>query len=66
VRVDWFSIIGKCDSFLQIFPHLPAFLASGSFLRAIRGFWIVLGGPLPVLCDAFGSDILSEGRRRDI
>jgi len=63
VRVDWFLIISKCDSSLQIFPHLAIFLASGSFLSAIRGFWIILNGPLLVLCDAFESDILSEGGR---
>jgi len=63
VCVNWFLIISKCDSSLQIFPHLAVFLISGSFLRAIRGFWIVLGGLLPLLCDAFGSDILSEGCR---
>jgi len=64
VRVDWFSIAGKCDSSLQTFPHLAAFSASGSSLRAIRVFSIVRGGPLPVLRDAFGSDIISEGRRQ--
>ena len=64
MRVDWFSITGKCDSSLQTFPHLTAFLASGSSLRAIRVFSIVRGGPLPVLCDAFGSDIISKGCRQ--
>jgi len=64
VRVDWFLIAGKCDSSLQTFPHLAAFSASGSSLRAIRVFLIVRGGPLLVLCDAFGSDIISEGHRQ--
>jgi hypothetical protein len=65
VRVDWFLISGKCDSSSQTFPHLAAFLASDSFLRAIRVFLIVRGGLLPVLRDAFGSDIISEGRRQE-
>jgi len=64
VRVDWFSIAGKCNSSLQSFPHLAVFSASGSSLRAIRMFSIVWGGLLPVLCDSFGSDIISEGRRQ--
>jgi len=64
VRVDWFSITGKCDSSLQTFPHLAAFSASGSSFRAIPVFSIVRGGPLPVLHDAFGSGIISEGRRQ--
>jgi len=64
VRVDWFSIAGKCDSSLQTIPHLAAFSASKRSLRAIRVFLILPGGPLPVLRDAFGSDIISEGRRQ--
>jgi len=64
VGVDWFSIAGKCDSSLQTLPHLAAFSASGSSLRAIRVFSIVRGGPLLVLRDAFGSDIISEGYRQ--
>ena len=64
VHVDWFSIVGKCDSSLQTIPHLAAFSASKSSLRAIRVFLILPGGPLPVLRDAFGSDIISEGRRQ--
>jgi len=64
VRVDWFSIAGKCDSCLQTFPHLAAFSASGSSLRAIRVFSIIRGGPLPVLHDAFGSDIISADCRQ--
>jgi len=64
VHVDWFSIAGKCGSSLQTFPHLATFLDSGSSLRAIRVFSIVQGGPQPVLRDAFGSDIISEGRRQ--
>jgi len=64
VHVDWFLIAGKCDSSLQTFPHLAAFSASGSSLRAIRVFSNFQGDPLPVLHDAFGSDIISEGRRQ--
>jgi len=64
VRVDWFSIAGKCDSSLQTFPHLATFSASGSSFRAIRVFSIIWGGPLPVLRDAFASDIILEGRRQ--
>jgi len=63
VRVNWFSIAGKCNSSLQTFPHLAVFSASGSSLRAIRVFSIVRGGPLSVLHDAFGLDIISEGHR---
>jgi len=64
VCVNWFSIAGKCDSCLQTFPHIAGFLASGSSLRAIQVFSIIQGGPLPVLHDAFGSDIISEGCRQ--
>jgi len=62
LRVDWFLIAGKCDTSLQTFPHLAAFSASGSSLRAIRVFSIVRRGPLLVLRDEFGSDIISDGR----
>jgi len=65
VRVDWFSITSKCDSSLRTFPHLAAFSAGGSSLRAaIRVFSMVWGGLLPVLRHAFGSDKISEGRRQ--
>jgi len=64
VHVGLISIVGKCESSVQTFPHPAAFLASDSFLRAIRWSPIVLGGPLPVLRDAFGSGIISEGHRR--
>ena len=64
VRVDWFLIAGKCHSSFQTFPHLAPFSASGSSLRAIRVFLIVRGGPLSVLHDVFGSDIILEGHRQ--
>jgi len=64
VGFDWFSIAGKRDISLQTFPHLAAFSASSSSLRAIRVFSIVRGGPLTVLHDAFGSDVISEGHRQ--
>jgi len=63
MHINWFSIATKCDSSVKNFPHLAAFSASSSSLRSIRVFSIVRGGPLPVLHDAFGSDIISEGRR---